>query len=166
MCKRLVCTTALVLLAGKFVAPDKAMAQMDLGGATRMSVNGSVPDLMNPERGNIAVGLSRVLEGGAEVGGGVGMNLSPEGVGGDAAFRGGYNFFGESLVVPFVDGGIGFPFGPDMEFNLQFDAGGGIKRFISETASFDIVARYAGAFSSPGSGGLSLNFGMSIYLRD
>ena len=167
MRKRIVWVATLVVLAGLFGSPRGAAAQVDLGGATRLSLSGSVPDLLNPNQGGfVNVGDSRVTEGGAELGGDISASFSPNGVRGFGFFRGGYNFIGESLTVPFVTGGVGTPLGSDTGSMVFYNAGAGVKRFIDESTSFDLMANYQGLLSGSGvdGGTLSLVFGLSIYL--
>ena len=165
MRKGIVWVATLVVLAGMFGLPRGAAAQMDLGGATRLAVSGSVPDLLDPEQGFVNVGASRVTEGGAELGGDISASFSASGVSGFGFFRGGYNFIGESLTVPFVTGGVGTPLGSATGSYVLYNAGAGVKRFIDESASFDIMANYQGLLTGSGGGGtLSLVFGLSIYL--
>lgn len=169
---------SLVMLAGGAVLPHSAEAQMDLGGATRVSFSGNVTNLTKPDNlnGTVFMGLSRISEGGAEFGGDLILNISatPAASGtqvrasGFGFFRAGYNFIGESLTVPFVTGGVGLPFqreGDQLFF--YYSASGGIKRFINESASFDVAGNYQGVLSG-GMGGFSggqfsVQFGMSLY---
>ena len=76
-------------------------------------------------------------------------------------FRGTYNFIGESLTVPFVGAGYGSSLG-DVTVGV-YQVGGGIKRFLSERASFDVGVSYQG-ITAGGPGQMSLQYGMSIYL--
>lgn len=166
MRKGIVWVAMLVVLAGMFGLPRGAAAQIDLGGTTRLAVSGAVPDLLDPEQGFVSVGASRVTEGGVELGGDISASFSGSGVSGFGFFRGVYNFVGESLTVPFVTGGVGTPLGSDTGSYVLYNAGAGVKRFIDESASFDIMANYQGALTGSGGGGgtLSLVFGLSIYL--
>ena len=173
---------SLVLLAGATALPHSAEAQMDFGGATRVSFSGNVTNLTKPDNlnGTVFMGLSRISEGGAEFGGDLSLNISATSTAtstgsvtqvrasGFGFFRAGYNFIGESLTVPFVTGGVGLPFqreGDQLFF--YYSASGGIKRFINESASFDVAGNYQGVLSG-GMGGFSggqfsVQFGMSLY---
>ena len=147
---RFVQTAVFIVLAGAFVSPQPATAQVDLGGATRISFSGSIADITDAS-GFVALGASRVTEGGAEFGGDLLANISENGVTGFAFVRGGYNFIGESLTVPFVSFGVGTPLGGELQV-YPYEAGGGIKRFISESASFDVSAHYRGNVERDGWG--------------
>ena len=169
MHSRVVWIASLVVLAVAFVSPQPAEAQVDLGGATRISFSGNITDITNA-RGFVAMGASRVTEGGAEFGGDILANITANGVTGFAFFRGGYNFIGESLTVPFVSFGIGTSLGGTGTSlgggkYYPYEAGGGIKRFISESASFDVSGTYRATLSGTGGGNgvVSVMFGMSLY---
>ena len=176
MHSRVVWIASLVVLAVAFVSPQPAEAQVDLGGATRISFSGNITDITNA-RGFVAMGASRVTEGGAEFGGDIQANITANGVTGFAFFRGSYNFIGESLTVPFVSFGIGTSLGGTGTSlggtgtslgggkYYPYEAGGGIKRFISESASFDVLGTYRATLSGTGGGNgvVSVMFGMSLY---
>lgn len=170
----------LVVLVGTAVSPDWAEAQMDLGGATRVSFSGNVTNLTKPDNlsGTVFMGLSRISEGGAEFGGDLILNISATpgrsgaGTGVSASgfgfFRAGYNFIGESLTVPFITGGVGLPFQRESDqLFFYYSASGGVKRFINESASFDVAGNYQGVLSGGQGaftgGQFSVQFGMSLY---
>ena len=146
--------------------PGRAAAQLDLGSAARITFNGSM-DLSDSPSGVALIGASWVTEGGVEFGGDIVSSFSGDGADGFGFFRGGYNFIGESLTVPFVTAGIGFPLKPPSGSTVYlYEAGAGIKRFFNERASFDVVGNWRGALSGgigAGGGSLSMQFGMSVY---
>lgn len=170
----------LVVLVGVALSPGWAEAQMDLGGATRVSFSGNLTNLTKPDALNATVlmGLSRISEGGAEFGGDLILNMSstPATTGSPASrvvtgfgfFRAGYNFIGESLTVPFITGGVGLPFQRESDqLFFYYSASGGVKRFINESASFDVAGNYQGVLSGGqgafSGGQFSVQFGMSLY---
>ena len=144
--------------------PGQAMAQVDLGGASRITFSGSGTVSESPMVTTIA-GISRFTEGGLEIGGDIWAFFSESGVSGTGFGRVSQNFIGESLTVPFVTGGVGAPFSGG---GFLYDAGAGIKRFLDERTSFDLMASWQGYLSTGrgggGSGSLSVRFGLSIYL--
>ena len=101
------------------------------------------------------------MENGFELGGDISGFYSSGGFFGFGFFRGTYNFIGESLTVPFVGAGYGSSLG-DVTVGV-YQVGGGIKRFLSERASFDVGVSYQG-ITAGGPGQMSLQYGMSIYL--
>ena len=108
---RMVWIASLAVLAGAFGAPRPAEAQVDLEGATRLAFNGTFASAAGGGAfGALNAGVSRVLDGGIEVGGDVAAIVSG-GVTGVLSLRGGYNFIGESLTVPFVTAGFGTSLG-------------------------------------------------------
>ena len=191
MNRRLAAVASFVLLTAAFASPRQAAAQIDLGGAARVSFNGSLTEEAGAPSVTLLAGLTYLTEGGAEFGfdvtndfeggreiGGVKQESSQSGF---FFLRGGYNFIGESLTVPFVSGGIGFnlantgeigftdPGFDDFELgggtsaSTVYELGGGIKRFLNERASFDVMGNYRDALEGTGSGSLSVQFGMSLY---
>ena len=156
-----------VILAGALVSPQPVEAQVDLGGATRVSFSGSLTGFEDPTnlQGNMLAGVTRISEGGAEFGGQLTMNVNKASVSGFGFFHAGYNFIGESLTVPFVSGGVGSPLGQGIGDLILYNASGGVKRFVSERASFDVTGSYQGYLTGDiGSGGnVVLLFGMSLY---
>ena len=168
MVAKVVCIASLVVLAGVVVSPRPAEAQVNLQGATRVEFSGIVGDLTNKPTGFMLAGLSHITEGGAELGGDLSMRFSPNMAGGYSVsgfgfFRGGYNFIGESLTVPFVMGAVGAPLDGTGD-HYPYEAGGGIKRFLSEASSFDITVAYQGNLNSfSQSGTVTARFGISFY---
>ena len=168
MASKVVCIASLVALVGIVVFPRPAEAQVNLQGATRVEFSGSVSDLTADPAGFMLAGVSRITEGGAEFGGDVSMNFLPDGQGGYSVsgfgfFRAGYNFIGESLTVPFIMGAVGTPLDGTGGF-YPYEAGGGIKRFLSEVSSFDITVGYQGSLNSfSQSGTVTARFGISFY---
>ena len=147
-----------------FAFSGQAMAQVDLGGASRITFSGSGSISESPTVTTIA-GISRFTEGGLEVGGDIWAFFNESGVTGTGFARVSQNFIGESLMVPFVTGGVGAPFSGG---GFLYDAGAGVKRFLDERTSFDVMASWQGYLSTGqgggGSGSLSVRFGLSIYL--
>ena len=192
MNRRIAAVASFLLLTAVFAPPRQAAAQIDLGGAARVSFSGSLTEEAGAPNVRLLAGLTYLTEGGAEFGfdvtsnfeggrdfgGGVQQGSSQSGF---FFLRGGYNFIGESLTVPFVSGGIGFnlanmgeigftdPGFDDFELgggagaSSVYEVGGGVKRFLNEQASFDVMGNYRGMLEGSGSGSLSVQFGMSIY---
>ena len=165
--------------------PGQSMAQVDAAGSWKVTFSGGGTLGENTNFNNI-MGFSRFTESGWEFGGDILANffkspsfcvsydfygncLGEEGggvsVGGFGFFRGTYNFIGESLTVPFVTAGYGAPLDSNAGSGV-YQVGAGIKRFLSERASFDLAVNYQGLAGGQGGGGgaISLLYGMSLYL--
>ena len=92
-----------------FALSGQAMAQVDLGGASRITFSG-FGNISESPTVTTTVGISRFTEGGLEVGGDISAFFYEDGVFGSGFGRVSWNFIGESLTVPFVTGGVGAPF--------------------------------------------------------
>ena len=138
----------------------QALAQLDAAGSWKVTLNGG-GTLGDSPSFSTNVGLSRFMENGFELGGDIFGVYSSGGFSGFGVFRGTYNFIGESLTVPFVGVGYGSTLG-DVTVGV-YQVGGGIKRFVSDRASFDVGVSYLGA-TQGGAGQVMLQYGMSIYL--
>ena len=161
--RRVVWIASLAVLVGAFGSPRPAEAQVDLEGATRLAFTGSLTSLAGDAVGLVNAGLSRVLDGGTEFGGDMFLVVSGGGADGFLFFRGTHNFVRESLTVPFVTAGVGIPLG-GFGGAYPFQGGGGIKRFLNEDASLDVMAAYQAILNSfGGSSSVSVQFGLSFY---
>ncbi len=140
----------------------QAMAQVDAAGSWKVTLNGG-GTLGESPNFNTNIGFSRFTESGFEVGGDISGFYGGGGFLGFGFFRGAYNFIGESLTVPFVGFGYGSSLGGDLSAGV-YQVGGGIERFLSERASFDVGVNYQGITSGGGAGQMSLHYGMSLYL--
>ena len=149
--------------------PGQSMAQVDAAGSWKVTISGGGTLGENTNFNNI-MGFSRFTESGWEFGGDIQANFLAVGgdvsVGGVGFFRGTYNFIGDSLTVPFVTAGYGAPLDTNAGGSGVYQVGAGIKRFLSERASFDLAVNYQGQAGGQGGGGgaLSLLYGMSLYL--
>ena len=173
---------AVVVLA--LALPGRATAQVDAAGSWKVTFSGG-GTLGEFTNFNNIMGFSRFTESGWEFGGDILANFSQspsfcvdfdfsgeclheEGggvsVGGYGFFRGTYNFIGQSLTVPFVTAGYGAPLDSNAGSGV-YQVGAGIKRFLSDRASFDLAVNYQGTTGQVGGGGaISLLYGMSLYL--
>ena len=156
---------AVVVLA--LTLPGRAAAQVDAAGSWKVTFSGG-GTLGEFTNFNNIMGFSRFTESGWEFGGDILSNFSQSdggvSVGGYGFFRGTYNFIGQSLTVPFVTAGYGAPLDTNAGSGV-YQVGAGIKRFLSERASFDLAVNYQGGTGQGGGGGaLSLLYGMSLYL--
>ncbi|MCY4662174.1 MAG: hypothetical protein OXF93_20585 [Acidobacteria bacterium] len=149
---------ALVFFLGFF---GQAAAQVDAAGSWKVALNGG-GTLGDHPNFNTNIGFSRFTESGFELGGDIVGIYAGGGFSGFGFFRGTYNFIGESLTVPFVGFGYGSTLGGGLSAGV-YQVGGGIKRFLSERASFDFGVNYQG-ITEGGAGQMSLQFGMSLYL--
>ena len=68
MHSRTVWISSFVISAGALVSPQPVEAQVDLGGATRVSFSGSLTGFEDLQ-GNMLAGVTRISEGGVEFGG-------------------------------------------------------------------------------------------------
>lgn len=191
MIRRLPALGAPLLLAAA-LSPLNGSAQIAAAGSTKLSLSGS--GFVGSDFTNMTniLGLSRFSRSGLEIGGDIMLAMSRtagapsydfDPVTGEMYETGGgeseltttgfmfgriaYNFIGESTTVPFVSVGLGAPISDAETIPILIDIGGGIKKFISERASFDIMANYQGQ-SVDGEiswqDGLSLYYGLSFYL--
>lgn len=191
MIRRLPALGAALLLAAA-LSPVSGAAQIDAAGSTKLSLSGS--GFVGSDFTNMTniIGLSRFGASGFEFGGDImlAMSRSPgtpsydfDPVTGEVYETGGgeseltttgfmfgrvaYNFIGESTTVPFLSFGLGAPISDAETTPILLDLGGGFKKFISERASFDVMANYQGQ-SVDGEitwqNGLSLYYGLSFYL--
>ena len=152
------CGAVVFLLA----VSGQAMAQVDAAGSWKVTLNGG-GTLGDSPIFNANIGFSRFTESGFELGGDIMTFYAGGGLSGFGFFRGTYNFIGESLTVPFVGFGYGSSLGGDISAGV-YQFGGGIKRFLSERASFDLGVNYQGATQGGGAGQMAMQFGMSLYL--
>ena len=53
-----------------------------------------------------------------------------------------YNFIGESNTVPFLELGVGAPLDENAAESILYQGGAGLKQFINEHVSFDVVGVY------------------------
>lgn len=187
MNRRLPILAATLLLAAA-LAPTHASSQVQAAGSTKLSLSGS--GFVGSDFTNMTniLGLSRFSASGLEIGGDVmlAMTRSKTGgsydpvtgdiTGGDSELsttgfmfgRMAYNFIGESTLVPFLSVGVGAPVDPNAETTpVLLNFGGGFKKFISERASFDVMANYQGQMVDgevSWENGISLFYGLSFYL--
>lgn len=167
-----VLAAALLLVA----APSSGSAQLEAAGSTKLSMSGS--GFLGSSFTNMTniFGLSRFSSSGLEIGGDLMLAMTrSSGFDGESELsttgfmfgRMAYNFIGESTFVPFVSVGIGAPVTEAETVPLLLDLGGGFKKFISERASFDVMANYQGQAvdgTITWQDGLSLYYGLSFYL--
>lgn len=154
---RILVPCAVVILLG---LSGQALAQLDAAGSWKVTLNGG-GTLGDSPSFNTNVGLSRFTESGFELGGDIAGFYGSGGFVGFGFFRGTYNFIGESLTVPFVGVGYGSSLG-DVTSGV-YQVGGGVKRFLSDRASFDVGVSYMGV-TGGGAGQMFLQYGMSLYL--
>lgn len=172
-------------------APSSGSAQIDAAGSTKLSLSGSGFLGSNFTNMTNIVGLSRFSRSGLEIGGDIMLAVNRTSSAGGYDFdpvtgelietegeselsttgfmfgRIAYNFIGESTFVPFVSVGLGAPVTDAEVVPLLLDLGGGFKKFISERASFDVMANYQGQAvdgTITWQDGLSLYYGLSFYL--
>ena len=157
----------LVLL---LLLPTEAGAQVEAAGSWKFTLAGSGTFGEGGSFTNI-IGASRFTESGWEYGGDLFATVI-SGAGDTQTFgsffgRVAYNFIGESLTVPFVKAGFGTSLGAGG--GAVYDFGGGIKRFLSDSASLDFTLSYQGVRVSAGdevysSGNFAMFYGISIYI--
>lgn len=178
--KTAVLGVALSLSAALGATPVRA--QVDAAGSTKLSLSGS--GFIGSDFANLTniVGLSRFTRSGLEIGGDVMLTVSRqstvdpytgESSGGDFTQSGfvfgrvAYNFIGESTLVPFVSVGVGREITDASTVPTLLDLGGGFKKFISERASFDVMASYEGSMANGDitwESGVNLFYGLSFYI--
>lgn len=176
------------LMLAVALTPATGSAQIEAAGSTKLSLSGS--GFVGSDFTNMTniLGLSKFSKSGIEIGGDVMLAMTRssgtptfdeytgEVTYGDSELsttgfvfgRMAYNFIGESTTVPFLSVGVGAPVDPNAETTpILLDLGGGFKKFISERASFDVMANYQGSMVDgeiSWQSGVSLYYGLSFYL--
>ena len=128
--------------------PGSAAAQVDVEGATSLSVNGFILPSSTAGFVSANIGLGKFLGGsGFELTGLLNLNMSKFGddwnTGGYFYGKARYNFIGESTTVPFLEAGFGTPLDkPEGADSFLYQVGAGLKKFVSENVSFDVQGSY------------------------
>jgi hypothetical protein len=168
-------------LAALLALPARSSAQVDIEGATSISLGGFM--FLGSDNGSInsTVGLNKFLAGGLELGGFLSLNAtytsgndfsdSSTSTSGFAFGKLRYNMIGESMTVPFFEFGAGTQLddpGEGASRPLLLQGGAGFKKFLNSQVSFDLTGNVQGTYidgTFDFQNALFLTYGLTIYIN-